>query len=501
MGRAYRGAPMRKRKAGNALRVRRAPLCPSSRDLGVLVPCLVVAIYAWLLQDTTILGDTDTYWHVAAGNWILDHHAIPYTDPFAFPTLGRPWVAHEWLAEILMALVFHAGGWAGLIAMSAATSTLSIGIFAHYLQRWLDPVPAYVLLMLTIVSMAPIVLARPHILTMPIMTFWVAKLVTAREAGRPPPLPLALLMVPWANMHGGFLSGMAFAGFFAGEAVLAARVDWLKAGMAWSPFLLASAAAMLMTPHGFEGILFPIQLLRMPALLGITEWQPPNFHNIEAIELIIVTALVLGWTWTIRLPWTRVLFFLLLIHSALRHTRFQVQLALVGFLALAPMLGTALNDGRAEANAPPRLARRRIALLACAAILVLTVVRIAVHHEKPNGGSSPLQALAAVPESVRRLPVFNYYYFGGFLIFHGVRPFVDGRADLFGDTFLTDYINVINIDPVTMERVFRQYDIAWTMLAPGMPLSRLMDRLPGWTRVHADGFAVVHIRTDMSIAN
>jgi hypothetical protein len=40
--------------------------------------------------------------------------------------------------------------------------------------------------------------------------------------------------------------------------------------------------------------------------------------------------------------------------------------------------------------------------------------------------------LAAVPPELRAKPVLNDYGFGGYLIWSGVRPFIDGRADTYG---------------------------------------------------------------------
>ncbi len=73
----------------------------------------------------SVLNDGDTYWHVATGHWILAHRPVPPTDPFSFTALGHPWVTHEWLSQVLMALAYAAAGWTGvslIIAMAAAAT-------------------------------------------------------------------------------------------------------------------------------------------------------------------------------------------------------------------------------------------------------------------------------------------------------------------------------------------------------------------------------------------
>ena len=62
-----------------------------------------------LAIDNSLFADGDTSWHIAAGRWILQHGAVPTRDPFSYSMPGTPWHAHEWLAEVPMALLFDAG--------------------------------------------------------------------------------------------------------------------------------------------------------------------------------------------------------------------------------------------------------------------------------------------------------------------------------------------------------------------------------------------------------
>ena len=85
-----------------------------------LVAICGFAAFVAVLSVSKIFDDGDTYWHLATGDWILNHRAIPTTDPFSYTFAGAPWQAHEWLSEVLMALVFRAGGWSGLALLFAA---------------------------------------------------------------------------------------------------------------------------------------------------------------------------------------------------------------------------------------------------------------------------------------------------------------------------------------------------------------------------------------------
>ena len=108
---------------------------PATLDLAaVIAGCL---IFALLLFLPPILNDGDTLWQIRAGEWILDHHAIPATDPFSFTAGDRPWFSHEWLAETLMALAYRAGGLKGVMVLAAAATGLTAGVLLHHLRRFL----------------------------------------------------------------------------------------------------------------------------------------------------------------------------------------------------------------------------------------------------------------------------------------------------------------------------------------------------------------------------
>ena len=93
--------------------------------------------------------------------------------------------------------------------------------------------------------------------------------------------------------------------------------------------------------------------------------------------------------------------------------------------------------------------------------------------------------------------MLNAYDFGGYLIFSGVKVFVDGRTDMYGDEFLTNYDLMMSPDRKALMDNLARWHIAWSILPPG-PAAQMMDSLPGWQRLYSDGIAVVHIRRNAS---
>ena len=446
-----------------------------------------LAMLSLALFAPGVLNDGDTPMHIGAGNWMIDHRAIPSVDPFSFTRAGAPWVAHEWLAELVMATAFRLAGWSGVLAATALAASLAVFNLARHLGRRLPAGATTVLLVLAAGCFTPDLLARPHILALPVFEAWTAGLFAARDENRPPPWRLLPLMVLWANLHGGFIIGLALVGPLAIEAALTQPARWRGIAVSWGGFLLAATCAALLTPHGLTGLIFPFQLARMDGLSDIGEWRPTDFGTLTVFELILVAGLYVTLSRPVRLPPTRIVILLVLMHMALQHTRHQMLVGVIVPLLLAGPFGAALatNDGS-------RARAWRIAgTLGIAALLVARLTVPVVASDSP---STPVSALAHVPPAFAQSPVFNEYDFGGFLIFAHVRPFIDGRADMYGSAFLREYEAVTRPDKAALEHVFAREHIAWTLLSPTNPAVALLDALPQWCRVYADTVAVVHAK-------
>jgi hypothetical protein len=455
-----------------------------------LAALLVIAVVLFAPQ---VLNDGDSWWHVAAGEWMLAHGRVLETDIFSYTFAGRPWHTHEWLAEVLMALAFRLGGWSAIILLYGAAAAAAMAVLARQLGRRLGGLSLGLVLLLAFGCMSPSLLARPHLLALPLLAAWTAGLLQAREAGRAPPLALALVMALWANLHGGYLLGLALIGPFALEAMIEAQDQWFASARPWAVFGLASLAASLVTPFGLAGLIFPIKLLGLSSLAGVTEWRAADFSHVGPLEISLLAALYVLLQRGVRVPPTRLALLLLLLHMSLQHSRHQILLATIAPLLLAEPLARALTDAR-PGPASDQPAGRAWALGCVAAALLLVGARLAWPVTRTEGPSAPIGALRHVPPALRGQPVFNAYGMGGYLIFEGVRPFIDGRTDMYGDAFTNAYLRAERGDLATLDSLLARWSVSWTLLDAGNPLVQAMDRRPGWRRLYADRYAVVHVR-------
>src|SRR5690606_17953687 len=103
---------------------------------------------------------------------------------------------------------------------------------------------------------APHLLARPHVLALPIMVLWFGELVRAMDRRGSPPWWLLAVIALWANLHGGFVLGLALAALAACDVLWNAEpASRVRLFWRWGLFGLAALAMSGLTPYGWEAIL------------------------------------------------------------------------------------------------------------------------------------------------------------------------------------------------------------------------------------------------------
>jgi hypothetical protein len=460
---------------------------------GLGLAAIAIFLFALALYAPQVLGDGDTWMHVATGQWIIAHGAVPRVDPFSHSMPGAPWTAHEWLSEILLTLALRFGGWTGVVLLTGAAAASAALIVGSSAARELRGLPLVATVALGVGLMTVSLLARPHILALPLVAAWGAGLLNARDHGRAPPLALAALMIPWVNMHGGFIFGLALIGPFALEALMEAPAGGrLLAARAWATFALAALAASLVNPYGVEALVFPFRLTSMENLSLISEWQSQDFSHLGPMELSLLALLGLTLTRPFAMPPIRAALLVGLVAMALHHSRHQLLLGILAPMLLAGPIAAAIGARRVGEEG--RSVVRFALAVTVAVALAISVARFMAPIAQVDGRAAPISALKAVPPELVLKPVLNQYGFGGYLIWSHVRPFIDGRADMYGGAMLGLYGKLNAGDRAAVEDTLKHYDIAWTIFAPDNRIVAILDHEPGWRRLYADPTAVVHVR-------
>ena len=97
---------------------------------------LGIGVYTLVLMvGPALLKDSDTYWQIAVGQWILDHHALPRVDIYSFTKAGEPWISSSWLAQVLYATSYNLAGWTGPVVLAASCIAATFALLTHILGR------------------------------------------------------------------------------------------------------------------------------------------------------------------------------------------------------------------------------------------------------------------------------------------------------------------------------------------------------------------------------
>ncbi|OKO84609.1 hypothetical protein [Bradyrhizobium sp. AS23.2] len=469
--------------------------------------CVGAGTYLFFLYvGDTLLQDSDSFWQIKIGQWILDHHALPYTDFYSFTRPGEPWISTSWLSQVLFAISYAQWDWAGPVILTALAVALSAAILVDLLDAHLEIPRAVLFAMLAVVLSLHHILARPHMLALPVMIAWVGMLMNAADRKVAPSWCWLPLMSLWANLHGGFVLGLALIG------PMSFVATWdMESGkqvrllLRWFLFGVAALAACCVTPYGWRTLLGATNILNLGELLSvISEWSPVNFASFNAFEGALFGLIAIGLYRGLTLSLPRILLILLLTWMALTHVRSIEAFAFLVPLVLAKPLGERSPlpqpDTLGGASWPARYVTATGALMIVAAAWTSTSIFMAHHRFTFTMDQTPVAAVDLL-EKRGAQRIFNAYKFGGYLISRDVPVFVDGRAELYGETFVMDFFKAVEVKKLdNLTRLLDEYKIDATLLAADSPAAQVLDHIKGWKRLYADKIAVIHVRDDQQTA-
>ncbi len=239
-------------------------------------PGLVLIVIA--IADGVRGADPDLWGHLRFGQAVLAQHRLVRSDPYSYSVAGHLWNNHEWLTEVLMAAVFNHAGVAGLVMMKlACTAATAIFLAAALGETGASPLLQFGVLIYSLVVLKPQLQFRPQSFTFAMLAI-VLWLLTCETYRRDSKLWIAIpILALWANLHGGFIMGIAALGIYT---AVAGAQDLLAGRSYRRPLRLATIAiaatlATLATPYGIANWETVAHALRNPyTRLVITEWNP-----------------------------------------------------------------------------------------------------------------------------------------------------------------------------------------------------------------------------------
>ena len=407
---------------------------------------------------------TDTFFHLRAGQSIWQSGSIPTTELYSHTFPGRPWLNHEWLSQLLF-YGLHVGGGPLLLTIVCAACAVIAVIASWRLTRGAADIRLILLLSLLILTPSEWAV-RPQALSLALLmlTMW---LVIRKKIGW-----LPLFMVAWANAHGVVLLGVVIAGANAFEALIWTRRDFPRAAIV----AVLCAAAPMVSPLGLEYWPRVAQTVGEARLLAIHEYRSA-FADVSSAPFWITFAVLVVAT-VLRLrqisQWDRS-DRLLVITSGIIGVAAMMSIRNAPSFALlaAPALSRLVQESSRQ--------RRRMPLgdTGYRLIVVATTIALAVVGFKWRDGGAGLGWQPVSPAALNAMrnctgPIYNEYTDGGTLMWflpeHPV--FVDGRLEAYPPEFL---LRVKRTDLMGQYReLFSEYRVHCAVTHPGSILAQAL---------------------------
>jgi hypothetical protein len=480
---------------------------PSGASLALLAP--VVLLYWQLGGPSSLLTDPDTGVHVRTGEWILAEHLVPRKDLLSFAITGHPWCDWEWLSDALYA-VLH--GWHGLAAIAAfSLAVLCLTSLLVYVTARVHT-GRMVAFALTCVVMATTIihwLARPHLLTWLLVALFCWVIERARLSSNGAPLlALPLLMLPWVNVHPGFLTGVLILAVWGAaehvEGLLGLTQERYIVHAQWSRWFsvtaLACLTATLVNPYGIELHKHVVEYLFSPRTVTaqVAEWLSPDFHSprLHWFEVLLPLGAAAGlWHgFRGRLAWCALT--LGGMHLALASVRNVPIFAIVCVAPVSSLVQHLVQHcelGERFHAAERSLASSALATLSCYCVAAGLVIAVASRPALDLGtpSSLPVEALAHLPPG----RLFTTDRWADYVIYAEPRRavFFDCRNDLYGPGFVKEYVTVIRAEP-GWQGIAAKYAFAVALVPDNSPIAAALAASADWRLSYRDATAAVFVR-------
>ena len=483
---------------------------------------LVVCVALYAIPAVTALqpiSEFDTWWHLRTGRWIVEHGALPATDPFTNFGHGKPWVAYSWLFGLLLYGLHQALGLRGIVLYRAVLALAVVAAIQRLVsRRGAGFALGAALVAAAAVALTPLLVSeRPGLFTILFVALTLDAVFSLREGTATRAvwlLPLCYAL--WANIHiqvvhGLFVLGLACAAPLADRILGSGRRTpnadtWGSPG--WWKLVALSAACFLATlvnPYHVGIYSVVVEYGRQTETYQLfPELRAMDFRELSdwvVLGLTGAAAYALGRR-------SRQSAFDLLLAAAAVYFSFHAKhdLWFVVLAACAVIAGSfhpSPKRQQGEDNNPCwrfGLVGRPIAVTAVALIIAVTAWKrdlSEVGLQSAVADEFPVRAAAVIEERGYAGPVYNPIDWGGYLIWRlpELPAAIDGRTNLHGDRRIKRFAETWDGQPGWDA----DPDLAaarLVVLQQRAPLAALLRLDPRYTVVYEDALAVVFVRTE-----
>jgi len=473
----------------------------------------IVLFLGLLIMTLRPISDPDFWWHLRTGELIVQTHTIPHVDPFSFSKAGERWITHEWLSEVLIFSLFRLGGY-GLVILTF--SLIITGAYFLVYIRCISQIRPYVagfVLLLGAISTAPTWGVRPQMISLFLFSLFLLLLERYRQNGKVRVLfPLPLIMLIWVNLHAGYLLGIVLVGIYiVGGFIEMLLIELhieeqthnfpsLRALLNLFGFMCFCVLASFINPNGFHIVIYPFQTLTSHSMQKfIQEWFSTDFHQWmwQPFAFFLLGLIAVGMLAKKSIKPTNILLVLVSGYAALYSMRNIPLFIVTAIPVFAEQIGFLVKI-HISTKPLPRIPQLAGYFLVVCTILItgLCFVRVVRQQAKTINDNFPKAATDWLLEKKPDGNLFNSYGWGGYLIWRmypEFRVYVDGRADVYGDEFIIEYLSMYHAETGWEEKL-KSHAIQTVLIESSSPLANMLRRAPPWRIVYEDELSVLFIK-------
>lgn len=471
---------------------------------------LILVILGALIFVIRPIEDPDFWWHIKTGQLILQDKQVPFFDYYSFSSTGKPWIAHEWLSEVIMYGTYKSGGILLSVIFFAILTLAAYILTIFRAEKWTNLYAVGGALLLGVILSTPVLWARPQIFSLLYASIFLFLLDRFVKDGRIRHLiPLPVIMLLWVNQHGAYIIGLGIIGIYIVgiliDQLISIKDDkrpiknifsksiWILTGI-----LVICGISVLINPNGFKMILYPFQTVSDPSLQEFNqEWASPNFHERTWIPLAVMYLSLIGFGLKAKKPISTVNVLLCVVFGYLALLALK-QVALFA-IASIPVLADLISD------VIPFVRRKQqsnklvipIAVVSVAGIILVGVNSI-IHLEGKQDSFMnqffPGKSIEFIEKEGINGNIFNSYNWGGYLIwkmYPDQKVYIDGRCDMYGEDFVTRFVDIYTTKP-GWENALKEDQIDYVLVEPNTYLAYALKENPDWITVFSDTVSVLY---------
>lgn len=475
----------------------------------------IIAFLLALASGPQMLSiDSDLGRHLTLGNYILDNRVVPIHDILSFTKTGLPRPPYEWLSQVIFAITYRLLNLDGVILLTATIIAITFSfLYKSSSQRSGSPIIAILITFLAMGASTIHWLPRPHIITFLLLAIWIEHLEKIATGNTEKSIYLLpILMLFWANLHGGFIFGiLTWIAYLTGWIweFLQGKRNW-QIGKNLLLTGVLSLVATIITPdlwHNWHAVLNN----RSAFILNRTvETMRPKLTDPSILPYTLFFMLVIFFFATSRNT-IKASYLFLLIGLGIMSLLMARNIPLF-VIAGTPILSTIANNYLSKYKSWKQIDKRFSGFetntyrpVWPVTVILIAIVYFSIFNFKRghtffdfDKTVFPVDAAAFIHENPQQGNMFNEFNWGGYLLFELYpqnKVFLDSQTDFYGESLLREYDQIISTRGNWIA-LLDKYQLEWAVIPPASPLAASLQNELDWNIVYKDSTATILHKPD-----